>query len=137
MPRRTDSRNPADWLWIAETDLSVVRLAVDREIGFITCRSKLAEILEKVLKAELIRLGWALERTHDLNRLVDELTRLNADLASASTPAAKALAEVYFTDRYPGFDMDDADWPALRQQVEDVGRLLEFVKARVASPQEG
>lgn len=131
MPRKTDSRNPADWLWIAETDLSVVRLAVDSEIGFITCRSKLAEVLEKVLKAELIRLGWPLEKTHDLNRLVDELTRLKADLASAATPAAKALAEVYFTNRYPGFDLDDPDWPALRQQMAEVTTLLETVKARV------
>jgi hypothetical protein len=29
--------------------------------------------LEKVLKAELIRLGWRLEKTHDLDRLLDEL----------------------------------------------------------------
>lgn len=28
-------------------------------------RSKLAEILEKILKAELIRIGWELEKTHD------------------------------------------------------------------------
>ena len=33
--------------------------------------------------------------------------------------------------RYPGFDLDDPDWPALRRQVEDVGKLLEMVKARV------
>lgn len=69
MPRKTDSKNAADWLWLAESDLSVVRLASEQEIGFSTCRSKLAEVVEKVLKAELIRLGWKLEKTHDLNRL--------------------------------------------------------------------
>jgi hypothetical protein len=31
-------------------------------------------------QAELIRLGWPLERTHDLNRLVDELVARNSDL---------------------------------------------------------
>jgi hypothetical protein len=25
------------------------------------------------------------------------------------TPIAQALAEVYFADRYPGFDLDDPD----------------------------
>ena len=53
MPRKTDSNNPADWLWLAEGDLSVVRLALEREIAFSTCRSKLAEVVEKTLKAEL------------------------------------------------------------------------------------
>ncbi len=60
MPRKTDANVPADWLWIGESDLDMVRLAAEREISFQGCRSKLAEILEKVLKAELIRLGWPL-----------------------------------------------------------------------------
>jgi hypothetical protein len=36
--------------------------------------------------------------------------------------------------RYPGFDLDDPDWPALRQQITDVTTLLETVKARVTPP---
>jgi hypothetical protein len=31
-------------------------------VAFSGCRSKLAEILEKILKAELIRTGWTLEK---------------------------------------------------------------------------
>ena len=92
----------------------------------------MAEILEKVLKAELLRLGWPLEKTHDLNRLVDELTNRKSSLVSAATPVAKALAEVYFVDRYPGFDLDDPDWPALRNKVDQVAALLAAVKAVVA-----
>ena len=34
MPRKTDSKNPADWLWLAESDLAVVRLASGQEVGF-------------------------------------------------------------------------------------------------------
>ena len=134
MPRKTDANNPADWLWIAESDLTLVRLATREEIGYQGGRSKLAEILEKILKAELLRIGWTLEKTHDLNRLVDELTRLKSDFAAVATPVAQSLAEVYFTDRYPGFDLDDPDWPALRQQVKDVEALLATVKARLVPP---
>ena len=75
MPRKTDSKNPADWLWIAAIDLTVIELAVSQEIGFPTVRSKLAEVLEKTIKAELLRLGWRLEKTHDLNRLALALRR--------------------------------------------------------------
>jgi hypothetical protein len=34
LPRKTDSKNPADWLWIAETELTVVCLALEEQIGF-------------------------------------------------------------------------------------------------------
>ena len=57
MPRKTDSHNPADWLFIVESDLDMIRASVERDLAHISCRSKLAETLEKVMKAELIRLG--------------------------------------------------------------------------------
>jgi len=64
-------------------DLSVVQLGVQHEVGFLTCRSKLAEVLEKVLKAELIRIGWELEKTHELDRLLDTLVERGSDLVPA------------------------------------------------------
>src|SRR5438128_106624 len=98
------------------------------------CRSKLAEVLEKTLKAELLRTGWFLEKTHDLLKLNNELKARGSDLAPLSKSLCEDLAEHYFIDRYPGFDLDDPDWPALRLQVEDVSRLLDVVKARVTPP---
>jgi HEPN domain-containing protein len=132
LPRKTDANNPADWLWMAETDLGVVRLAVEHRIGFTTCRSKLAEVLERLLKAELIRSGWTLEKTHDLDRLLDALVARQSDLVSLVAPLCDVLAEVYFTDRYPGFDLDDPDWPALRTQIEQVSQLLGRVRGKLA-----
>ena len=120
MPRKTDSKNPADWLWIAEDELDMIGPALAREISFIACRSKLAEVLEKVLKAELIRLGWPLEKTHDLEVLLEALSARNPAFAAAAEPLCTVLNEVYFTHRYPGFDLDDPDWPALHAQVEQV-----------------
>ncbi len=131
MPRKTNSKNPADWLWIAESDLEMVLLAATHEISFTAARSKLAETLEKILKAELIRTGWPLEKTHDLNRLFDLLAERNSDLLPTVEPLCDALVQVYFTDRYPGFDVDDPDWPTLRAQVEGVTALLETVQARL------
>lgn len=131
MPRKTDSRNPADWLFIAESDVELVRLAAAHTTGFTAARAKLAEILEKILKAELIRLGWSLERTHDLNRLFDLLVERESDLLPLVEPLCDALAQVYFTDRYPGFDLDDPDWPGLRGLIEQVAELLATVKGRL------
>jgi HEPN domain-containing protein len=120
---------------MANSDLEVIRLAATGQIGFIACRSKLAEVVEKTMKAELIRIGWPLERTHDLERLLDELVTRRSDLAPAAEPLCDALADAYFTDRYPGFDLDDPDWPLLNQHIEAATKLLETVGARIAGKQ--
>jgi HEPN domain-containing protein len=95
------------------------------------CQSKLAEILEKILKAELIRQGWFLEKTHDLERLRKELLSRDTALANSLESLCTEMAEVYFTGRYPGFDVDDPDWPALRVLLDQVSLVFETVKGRV------
>jgi len=132
LPRKTDSNNPADWLFIAESDLEGVRLLIERQLSYSLCVSKLAEILEKVLKAELIRTGWFLEKTHDLLKLGGELRARGSDLTDRVRPLCESLAERYFTDRYPGFDLQDEDWVTLRAQADETARLLEVVKGRIA-----
>ena len=39
-----------------------------------------------------------------------------------------SLAEVYFAARYPGFDLEDPDWPDLRAKLEEVAWILQEVK---------
>jgi HEPN domain-containing protein len=111
--------------------MELVRLGAGQEISFAAVRSKLAEILEKNLKAELLRSGWTLEKTHDLNRPLQSLVERNSDRVPVVEPLCDALAQVYFIDRYPGFDLDDPDWPKLRAQVEGVTSLLATVKSRL------
>ena len=131
MPRKTDSKNPADWLLIVESDLELLRQGIAHEWSFPMCRSKLAEAVEKISKAELIRTGWELEKTHDLERLRLELEERKSDLEPQFALLCDELAEAYFTDRYPGFDLDDPDWPKLRGQLAQVEVLLVAVQARL------
>lgn len=131
MARKTDSNSPADWLFIADSDLRGVRELASRELAHAMCVSKLAEILEKVIKAELIRLGWFLIKTHDLVKLVDELHERDPQTADSFQPLCEDLAERYFTDRYPGFDIEDEDWPKLRRQADEIAVLLNTIKRRI------
>ncbi|MBI4024207.1 MAG: HEPN domain-containing protein [Verrucomicrobia bacterium] len=131
MPRKTDSNNPRHWVEICEEDLEGIRLLATNETSYRMCQGKLAEVLEKLLKADLIRLGWPLLKTHDLGKLMDELHSRDAPFAKEADPIAQALAEVYFTNRYPGFDSGEPDWDGLRQLVEQVAALLAKVKARI------
>lgn len=132
MPRKTDSSHPADWVWIASEDLAMVQSAVRDEAGYSSCRGKLAEIVEKLLKAELLRLGWFLEKTHDLQKLRDLLASRGSDLADSTRDLCDTLASAYFSDRYPGFDLDDPDWDRLRQQMVEVQTLLATISGRVS-----
>ena len=65
-----------------------------------------------------------------MGKLFGELNARQSPILTAASPLVNDLNQVYFVARYPGFDLDDPDWPVLRQQVEDVGRLLVVVKAR-------
>lgn len=110
-----------------------MRELVGKQLAYSLCVSKLAEILEKTIKAELIRTGWFLEKTHDLLKLGSELRAQKSDLTERIRPLCEVLAEKYFTDRYPGFDLEDEDWPKLRAQTEEVAVLLAEVKRRIGS----
>jgi HEPN domain-containing protein len=117
---------------MAASDLEGLRILAEKEVAYALCRSKLAEILEKTLKAELLRLGWFLEKTHDLEKLAGELRARNSDLTDKLRPLCNQLAEVYFSARYPGFDLEDSDWPAFRTQLDQITELHQAVKARLA-----
>ncbi len=131
MPRKTDSNNPSDWIFIVESDMEALRVMIRDGLGYSLCRSKLAEVLEKIIKAELIRTGWPLEKTHDLEVLYERLDQRGSDLVLLADPLCAGLAEAYFTDRYPGFDLDDPDWPRLRGQLQQIEELLARVKSRL------
>ena len=118
-------------MWIASSDLAGVQVLVAQEVAYEMARSKLAEILEKVLKAELLRLGWFLQKTHDLERLLDALIERESDLVSIIEPLCDSLSEAYFVTRYPGFDMDDPNWPDLNVVANQVAALLSTVQSRL------
>jgi HEPN domain-containing protein len=132
LPRKSDSNDPSAWIWLAESDLEGVRLLTERNLSYPLCRSKLAEIVEKVLKAELLRMDWFLEKTHDLEKLAGELQARGSDLVSSARPLSIQLADAYFSERYPGFDWDDPDWPGLQDTLNQVSLLLQKVKSRLA-----
>ena len=127
MPRKTDSNNPADWLFFASQDLAALRVLSAQQISYHLCESKLAEALEKILKAELISCGWFLERIHDLQKLIDELSTRQSEIVEDAQPLTEALAEAYFAERYPGFDLEDPDWDEFKAQLLQV----EAIYARV------
>jgi HEPN domain-containing protein len=133
LSKKTDSNNPSDWLWISESDLSGIRKLAECEISYEMCRGKLAEVIEKIMKAELIRQGWFLVKTHDLQKLAGEVGARDTDLLEDLKPLVTRYSEVYFMTRYPSFDLEEPDWVGLRDDVVAVSDLLNKVRAKVNS----
>jgi HEPN domain-containing protein len=98
MPPR-DSLYPADWLRIAEKDLRRVSslLGIDdpEAAGFY-----LQQAVEKFLKAFLLSKGWKLQRTHDLEVLLNEALVYDASLEPFRQACQKTTG-FYFLERYP------------------------------------
>lgn len=132
MPRKTDSNNPADWIFLSASDLEGIAELCEKEISYEMCRSKLAEVIEKLMKAELLRLGWFLEKTHDLQQLYTLLEIRSSDLCAELRPLVAAYTEVYFMARYPGFDLEEPDWVALRHDVAATREALGRIDKRLA-----
>lgn len=120
MPKKTDAANPADWLSFAESDLEAVQVLSERKAAFGVCRSKLAEALEKLLKADLIHRGWTLRKIHDLQSLLDDLIPYAPATVNSLQPVVDELAEAYAQTRYPGFDLSDENWPRLTELLTHV-----------------
>ena len=73
-----------------------------------------------------------MQRTHDLEHLLDQLIAHRSDLVPKIETLCDSLADAYFSDRYPGFDLDDPDWPLLNQQLQAVTTLWTIVESRTA-----
>jgi HEPN domain-containing protein len=131
LSRKTDSNNPADWIRLCESDLQGISTLVREEQGYEMCRGKLAEVIEKVMKAELIRLGWSLARTHDLVHLFGLLQERASDLCESLRPLTVGYAEIYFMSRYPGYDLEEPDWGQLRGDVAATSEVLRRVKQQL------
>jgi len=133
-PKKTDAGNPADWLAFVEEDLGAVALLVRHRVSFHVCRSKLAEALEKALKADLIRRGWSLVKVHDLQKLCDHLAAHEESVADRLQLLVDELAESYTEGRYPGFDLDEPDWETLETRCQSVRDYVEELKKAISPP---
>ena len=128
--RKTSANNPADWVLFADAELAALRLLCANRTAFFMCSSKCAEVLKKLMKAELIHLGWPLVKTHDLQHLADELKKRDSVNLGIVQQLAEEIAEYYVVGRYPGFDLDETeDWTALLAQIDKLGDYESAVKS--------
>lgn len=126
MPRE-ESRYPADWLRIAEKDLGRVShllAAQDPEAaGFY-----LQQAVEKFLKAFLLSRGWELERSHDLEALLNEAL-VHAPSLEQFRSVCQKITGFYFVERYPFVAESGLTEGDVRDALERVKSLIQKLRA--------
>jgi len=97
--KRGESLYPADWLRIGEKDIKRVGQLLDlhdpEAAGFY-----LQQGVEKFLKAFLLSRGWALQRIHDLEPLLNEALAFDTSLEQYRD-VLQRITGLYFVERYP------------------------------------
>lgn len=121
-----ESLYPADWLRIAERDLQRVThlLAVHdpAAAGFF-----LQQAVEKFLKAFLLARGWALERIHDLEVLLNAALAYDPSLETFRTVCQK-ITVFYVVERYPLIVDSSLTEEDVRKALEEVEALIERLR---------
>ncbi len=130
--KQTDETNPADWFAFAAERLRGADV-LWREEGVTGLGIEaLQEAVERYLKGFLIAHGWALVKTHDLERLVREAASFEPRFNSFAS-LANELTEDFFAQHYPGEDTTNVgqNYEVLRRSAGDLvdlirGRLPQF-----------
>jgi HEPN domain-containing protein len=99
MKKARESFQPEDWHKKGARDVrrSEILLENDDPEG---AAFHLQQALEKYLKGYLIEKGWKLERTHDLEELLDHAVDHDAQL-EIFRPLCQEVTEYYIEERYP------------------------------------
>ncbi len=123
-----ESLYPADWLRIAEKDLTRVSQLLDQHdpelAGF--C---LQQAVEKALKAFLLSQGWQLRRIHNLEALLDNAITYDASLEEFRSACQKITA-FYFVERYPFVIETGIIEEDVRNSLEQIKGLIEKLRAK-------
>ena len=128
---KTDFTEPRDWLYFAGVDLEAIQLLYENKIAYEVCVSRLAECLEKLIKAELIRNKWRLKKEHDLQWLAKEMEKFSPELLVLIQESVEDLADAYFSSRYPGFDLDEPDWERFSRNLNKINTFKHEIERKI------
>ena len=128
--RREESQYPEDWFRIGRKELerakNLLGLGDLDGAGF-----NMQQAVEKFLKGYLLSKGWELERTHDLELLLNEAISYDPSLEEFRA-ACLRMTEYYVEERYPFTVVSELGEEEIRESLstaeELINRLRELVK---------
>jgi HEPN domain-containing protein len=127
MPRK-ESLYPQDWFAKAQKDLRTVEILLREQGDAEVAGFHLQQAAEKYLKGYLLSQGWELQRTHNLEALLNEAVRFEPGLERFRNLCEEAT-DLYTLERYPFFY-------SLGVTAEDISRLLTQLRQLIEQVEE-
>jgi HEPN domain-containing protein len=124
--KKTSDKDPADWFAFAQERMHSVDVLWKSQGLTAFGIQGLQEAVERYLKGFLVAKGWALVKTHDLERLINEAARFDGQF-SKFLPFAIELTEDFFAQHYPGDDTTNVgqNYDMLRQQAAELVAIIQ------------
>ena len=117
-----DSTYAEDWVRVARRDWKRVHNILrggDLELAAFL----LQQCLEKYLKAYLLRHGWTLQRTHELDTLLDVACRFEPEL-EAYQELCERVSGYYLVDRYPILQEAQVELSRVEEELNGAAELI-------------
>jgi HEPN domain-containing protein len=124
-----ESQQPDDWHRRGEADLSAAEILLENDGDLQVAAALVQQGVEKHLKGWLLARGWRLMRTHDLQRLLDDVLTFEYDMAGYYV-LCERLTEFYYLERYP-FLADPPAGEVVMKVLVDAREFVEDLMSRV------
>lgn len=125
MKKKTKPPVATDWLEIARKDWKRIGRNL-RAHDFEASAFFLQQCLEKYLKAFLLSHQWRLRRVHELDSLLDEAVKHQADLENFRD-LCERVSGYYFAERYPPLGTLDLGSEDLKRDLKEARRFVDHM----------
>ncbi len=119
-----------EWLEKASHDLSAAKLLLKEKHYPDIIAFHIHQALEKYLKAYLIYLGLIPRKTHDLTKLLQEISAKDSSLKKHEDICLK-VDEYYIEARYPLDSPQDYSYNELAQSLNETETIINIIKDKI------
>lgn len=121
---------PSDWIYFAEGDLILAKLAIGEELALAGVFYHCQQSAEKALKGYLLFQKQNIRKTHDLVSLLNQCHEFDSEFESIRE-CANELNPFATVTRYPDDYYILPDASTAKICIEKAERILEFVKSKI------
>ena len=125
MKKKAEPSVAGDWLEIARKDWRRIGRNL-RAHDLEAAAFFLQQCLEKYLKAFLLSHQWRLRRVHELDALLDEAVKHQADLENFRD-LCERVSGYYFAERYPPLGTLDLGSEDLKRDLKEARRFVDHM----------
>jgi len=125
----TESTLPAEWFAQGDMDIQAAEILLAQGGPLPVIAFLIQQAIEKYLKGFLLSRGWSLQRTHDLEVLLQEATDQDTDFARFLA-ACQRITEYYIESRYPVGVKTPFQQAALEADLRTTRELITLIRRK-------